>query len=100
MRTSLSVLLSNQSGTGMNKSAVLGTGQVAQLVRTSLPYIKVVGLIPGQGTYKNQPMNASISGTIALARVAQWIESGRANQGVTVSIPSQGMCLDCGPGSQ
>ena len=33
-------------------------GQLAQLVRVSSPYAKVVGSIPGQGTYKKQSMNA------------------------------------------
>ena len=32
-------------------------------LRVSSRYTNVVGLIPGQGTYKKQPMNASISGT-------------------------------------
>ena len=36
----------------------LGPGQVAQLVRALSGYAKVAGSIPGQGTYKNQPMNA------------------------------------------
>ena len=40
-----------------------GPGHVAQLVRALSRYAKVLGLIPGQGTYENQPMNASISGT-------------------------------------
>ena len=31
---------------------------VAQLVRASSQYAKVVGSIPGQDIYKNQPMNA------------------------------------------
>ena len=35
-----------------------GPGWVAQLVRASSLCTKVVGLIPSQGTYKNQPMNA------------------------------------------
>ena len=35
----------------------------------------------------------------ALTGVAQWIERGPANQRVTSSIPSQGTCLGCGPGS-
>lgn len=39
-------------------------GGVAQLVAVSSRYAKVAGLILGQGTYKNQPMDASISGTI------------------------------------
>ena len=39
------------------------SGQVAQLVRVAGWYAKVVGSIPGQGTYKNQPANAQISGT-------------------------------------
>ena len=33
-------------------------GQVAQLIRASSGYAKVVGLIPDQGTCKNQPMDA------------------------------------------
>ena len=33
-------------------------GQVAQLVRAVSGYAKIVGLIPSQGTYKKQPMNA------------------------------------------
>ena len=33
-------------------------GQVAQLVRASSQNTKVEGSIPGQGTYKNQPMSA------------------------------------------
>ena len=32
--------------------------QVAQLIRMLSQHAKVVGLIPGQGTYKNQPINA------------------------------------------
>ena len=36
----------------------------------------------------------------ALAGVAQWIECQLANQRVAGSIPSQGTCLGCGPGSQ
>ena len=31
-----------------------GSGQVAQLVRAPSPRAEVAGLIPGQGTYKNQ----------------------------------------------
>ena len=37
-------------------------GQLAQLVRALSPHSKVVGSISIQGTYKNQPMNASVSG--------------------------------------
>ena len=33
-------------------------GHIAQLVRASSRYTKVAGSIPGQGTYKNQPMSA------------------------------------------
>ena len=33
-------------------------GQESQLVRASFRYAKVVGLIPGQGTYKKQPVIA------------------------------------------
>ena len=40
-----------------------GPGQVAQLVRASSQYTKVVGSISGQGTYRKQPMNAYISRT-------------------------------------
>ena len=36
----------------------------------------------------------------ALAGVAQWIECGPANQGGAGLIPSQGTCLDRGPGPQ
>ena len=39
------------------------SGPVAQLVRVLSPYAKVAGLIPGQGTCKNQPMNSSMGGT-------------------------------------
>ena len=35
----------------------LHPGLIAQLVGASSQYVKVVGLIPGQGTCKNQPMN-------------------------------------------
>ena len=37
--------------------------QAARLVRASSCCAEVAGLTPGQGTYKNQPMNAYISGT-------------------------------------
>ena len=36
---------------------------MAQLVRVSSQYTMVMGSILSQGIYKNQPMNASISGT-------------------------------------
>ena len=39
-------------------------------------------------------------GSGALAGVAQWTEYQPVNQRVTGSIPSQGTCLDCGPGPQ
>ena len=35
----------------------------------------------------------------ALAGVAQWIKCQSANQKVASSIPSQGTCLGCRPGS-
>ena len=38
--------------------------------------------------------------SLALAGVSQWIERGPAKQRVAGSIPSQGTCLGCGPGSQ
>ena len=34
------------------------SGQVAQLFRASSQYTKVVGSTLGQGTHKNEPMNA------------------------------------------
>ena len=37
--------------------------QVAPLVRASSQYAKFAGSIPCQGTYKNQPVNAWMSGT-------------------------------------
>ena len=40
------------------ENTYLGPGWIAQLVRASLRYAKVAGSIPGQDTYKNQPMNA------------------------------------------
>ena len=36
----------------------------------------------------------------ALAGVAQWIEHWTVKQRVASSIPSQGTCLGCRPGSQ
>ena len=36
-------------------------GWVAQLVRASFPYTKVVGLIPSQGTYEKQSMRECIN---------------------------------------
>lgn len=41
-------------------------GWVAQLVKMSSQYTKVVGSFPCQGTYKNQPMT--------LAGLVHWIE--------------------------
>lgn len=35
----------------------VGLGWIARLVRTLSHYIKVMGLIPGQGTDKNQKIN-------------------------------------------
>ena len=45
------------------KSVRLCPGQVAQLVGVLSPYTRVPGSIPGQGTYKNQPMSASMNET-------------------------------------
>ena len=39
------------------KEAWRSLGGAAQFVRASAEYTKVAGLIPGQGTYKNYPMN-------------------------------------------
>ena len=41
-----------------------------------------------------------IIGVKKLNAVAQWIEHWLANQRVAGSIPSQGTCLGCRPGSQ
>ena len=38
-------------------------GRVAQWVTVLFQYAKVAGSIPGRGTYKNEPMNAPVSGT-------------------------------------
>ena len=58
-----------------------------------------------QNKYKGKEMKGISFATlriikVALAGVAQWIECRPANQRVTCSIPSQGTCLGCGPGSQ
>ena len=42
---------------GMQIETTMSPGEVIQLVRASSRYAKFVGLIPGQGTHKNQPMN-------------------------------------------
>ena len=63
-----------------SKNQQASPGQIAQSVGASSRYAKAAGLIPGQDTYKNQPM--------ALAGVAQWIEHWPMNQRVTCSIPS------------
>ena len=47
---------------GVNPRFLPSPGQVAQLVIASSPYAEGGGLILGQGTYKNQTMNTSISG--------------------------------------
>ena len=43
---------------GSNQKVHTGSGRVAQLVRESSQCAKAVSSISGQGTYKNQPMNA------------------------------------------
>ena len=44
---------------GVTDKKVKGNhGCVAELVRALSRYVKVVGSIPGHGTYKKQPMNA------------------------------------------
>ena len=48
---------------GLKVRRQMGPGWVAQLLRASSQYTKLVGSIPGQGTYEKQPMNASISET-------------------------------------
>ena len=39
------------------RKGIISPGRLAQLVRASFKYAKDVGLIPGQGTYKSQPVN-------------------------------------------
>ena len=46
-------------------------GRLAQLVRVFSCYTRVAGSISGLGTYKNQPMNASISETTKLMFLSQ-----------------------------
>ena len=59
----LGVLWAGQQPLGCNlgqtDSLILETSPdcVAQLVRASSQYVKVVGLIPSQGIYKGQPVN-------------------------------------------
>ena len=36
-----------------------GQGGAISLIRVSSGYVKVVVSVPGQGTYKNQPVNAN-----------------------------------------
>ena len=52
------------------------------------------------GEYKFNIDNVSQSVTLALAGVAQWIESWLVNQNTTVLIPGQSTCLGCRPGPQ
>ena len=49
---------------------------------------------------KRFPVKYSIKKLLALAGVAQWIEHWPVNQRITGSIPSQGTCLGCEPGTQ
>ena len=46
----------------ITKKWKIGPGQIVQLVRASSQYTKVAGLIPGQSTSENQPMNELVSG--------------------------------------
>ena len=62
----------------INQKTIIHLGWVAQLIRPSSQYAKVVGSIPGQDTYKNQP---------ALAGVAQCIEHGLRTKGLPVRFP-------------
>ena len=48
----------NKEKTAQIKNGLHGLGWLAQLVRAPSQYTNVAGLIPGQGTYMNQPMNA------------------------------------------
>ena len=56
-------ILTGSKNWEMLSSTFLGPGWVAHLVRAWSQCTKVSGSIPGQDTYKNQPMNASVSGT-------------------------------------
>ena len=67
-------------------------GRVAQLVRALSGYTKVAGLIPDQGTYKNQAMSPDWCGSVYWALDCE--PKGRG------SIPSEGTCLGWGPGPQ
>ena len=44
------------------------SGRVTQLAGAPSRYTKVVAVIPGQGTYRKQPMIAGISGTTHLSQ--------------------------------
>lgn len=44
-------------------------GWVAQLARALSKYTKVVGLIPGKGTYKKQPRNTHLSFSLLLSKI-------------------------------
>lgn len=44
-----------------SKNTCCSPGWAARLVRASSQYSNIVGLIPSEDTYKNQPMDASIS---------------------------------------
>ena len=99
----------------------LGLGVVLQTQRSPVwfpvrAHAWVVGQIPTWGQargnwsmllchiYVSLPVSPlsplSKKNKCALAGVAQWIECQPANQRVAGSIPSQGTCLDCGPGPQ
>ena len=55
---SLYSLNPSSAPTIVNTKNASSPGQVAQSVRVLPQYTKVVGMIPGQGTYKRQPLNA------------------------------------------
>ena len=54
------VLTRRGEGTETQRKEGHGPSQLAQLVRESSQYAKVVGSIPGQGTYKKQLMFLSL----------------------------------------
>ena len=47
----------------LRKLEIKKTVQASQLVRKLSKYTKAVGLVLGQGTYNNQLISASVSGT-------------------------------------
>ena len=89
------------SSSTQEKTTIGGPGRVARLVRRLSRYTKVVGLIPGQGPCRNQPMNASMSGIMnqcffllsALSKINK--QTLKKKEGL-YPWSSPGRCLPCG----